>query len=124
VLNRKDDEDDNKEGDSKCEEEKKHKAKDGEQGEVGIPLYMGMHCINSAIQAYWEGTEEFENAEKDTNCKILSNGSVEAIKKLGKDCKLLVFYPGLSSNQSLQGSKVVEGLELVGCWLVAKFFVL
>ena len=23
----------------------------------------------------------------------------------------------------LQGSKVMEGLELVGCWLVAKFFV-
>jgi len=58
----------------------------------GIPLYLGMHYINSACQFFKFGTKEFEAAIKNQNCMINDDGSVQTLKNITKDMELLAGY--------------------------------
>ena len=58
----------------------------------GIPLYLGMHYLNSACQYFKFGSKEFEDAKKNQNCYINDDGSVQALRKIAKNVELLAGY--------------------------------
>lgn len=58
----------------------------------GIPLYLGLHYINSACQFFKFGTKEFEAARKHQNCMINDDGSLQTLKNITKDVELLAGF--------------------------------
>jgi hypothetical protein len=56
---------------------------------VGIPLFMGMHYIQTSCHSFRYGSKQYENATKRQNCHANEEGGIMTSKKIVKHTEFL-----------------------------------